>query len=207
MASINGITIKSVRSFKNEGVIYHQCSVYLRTDKSRKIGYYSEDPKEGKRMSFDCGTEGRDEFMHRVREFFLNYRILSEERISQMTKEEFFRKDSRKPIVIPDRERTKDDDERLTGEFMYNLISLHVCEKEYKKASGQGCPSIVWVRYLRLKDVRKQPDEIYYVYEKDRNRKKTKDWAINTYGLGQTLFTLTEYDCLEKFSLMNRGND
>ena len=179
MAAIYEIMIKSVRTFKKDEKNYHQGSVYM---DGKRIGFYSDETDVPQNLKFDCGEEGINEFNTRVRQYFNQHNVTDEKRLEEMTAEEYNSLGGKLPVISLKDEKYRGNHDEIIRQFMYNLLLLHKCEREYKKAVKQGCHSIVLIHFLKLNGMVSRDDEIYYVEKKEAEMSSTEDWAVKMYG-------------------------
>lgn len=161
MANMNGIEIKSVKSFYGRKGYVSQGSLYL--DK-KKIGFYSEDEEADELpVRFDCDETGKRIFRERIRQHFEKYPLLDYEKIQQMSIEEYRLKQKNQQLPLMNMEQEAEDFVLRT--FMKELLHIRKMEQSYKKAVKTGYQAIMEVHYILLEGCMNRKDEIYYTNE------------------------------------------
>lgn len=208
---INGIMMKSVRSFRQGQEKYYQATVYM---DEKKIGFYSEDPALARAFCFDRGKDVKGEFEQRVCEYFNRYEVLDEKKLEEMTLAEYNRYDGRWPVIKVEWQggvtgknnaQTSQDaicTEQMFQQFLNHLLLLQICELEYKKAVRKGYRSILWIHFLQLRDVKKKPDVIYYISDEKRADCSAMEYAVRMYGEKPFPAIVLEYSHVDDFVIL-----
>ena len=194
---INGITMKSISSFKREQEQHYQATVYM---DGKKIGFYCEDPAREQVLCFDRGKDVAQELNRRVWDFFDRHEVPDEQRLGEMTLKELRDCNGKWPVIQVMQPEVLT--EQYLRQFFKQLLLLHTCEQQYKKAVKAGFASILLIHFLKLRDMKKNPNVFYYISKEERKGFSLMEYATRMYGKKPFPAILREYSHMDDFVVM-----
>ena len=156
MAKVYGVELKNViidSGFENYRA---QATIYL---DGIEVGFFLDDGNGGTSIiKFSCDINIKSRFYYVAWRYFASYPDIDSSALLEFTQKEFIEYKSNLPKI----DYKEWPDEKVAVFFVEKLLYLFQIEEQYSMATSEGYVAIAVVRFFTLKNVKAEPDRIFY---------------------------------------------